>query len=61
MFGCLKERASKKRDCTEGKVETASNFIRELFANVNDMICSDYVEGSDKCDNLGKFHCFKSD
>lgn len=39
--------------CTEKNVDTITDWVREMFQGVVDLICSDYIEGSDKCEKLG--------
>lgn len=43
------------KGCTNTRIDTSLNFVRSLFGNVIDLICSEYTEGSDKCDQLGLF------
>ena len=53
LFACFKDRALKNRNCNETQVQTFNNFTKELFGGVIDLLCTDYAEGSKKCNDLG--------
>ena len=58
MYECYKDKTANNKDCNEEQVETFSAFVKELFGGVVDILCTDYVEGSDKCDKLGNFELY---
>ncbi|CAG2103781.1 unnamed protein product [Medioppia subpectinata] len=52
IFACSETRMRKVKGCNEQQVDVTLDWIRSLFGNVIDLICSDYTEGSDKCAQL---------
>ena len=54
IFECFEEKLTNLPSCNAKHVESASDLIKSIVQNVVDLICGDYVEGSDKCQNLGK-------
>ncbi|CAG2172557.1 unnamed protein product [Oppiella nova] len=54
IFPCISTKTKRIPVCTEQHVETALNFVKSMLGNAIDLICSDYTEGSDKCETLGR-------
>lgn len=52
VFKCLDEKAKAQSVCTEKHSETHKQFVRAFFDNAVNIICGDYNEQSDKCDNF---------
>ncbi|CAG2167406.1 unnamed protein product [Oppiella nova] len=52
IFSCSETRMRTVKGCTEQQIDITLDWIRSLFGNVIDLICSDYTEGSDKCSSL---------
>ena len=58
LFQCFSYKLTKAPSCNEKNVESISDLVRTIVGNVIDLICGDYVEGSDKCDSLGNLYGF---
>ncbi|CAG2103782.1 unnamed protein product [Medioppia subpectinata] len=54
IFPCIITKTKRIPVCTEQHVDTAMNFVRSMLGNAIDLLCSEYSEGSDKCDTLGR-------
>ncbi|XP_054155320.1 uncharacterized protein LOC128953824 [Oppia nitens] len=52
MYPCFYERTKRFPICSTKKVDTVSDFVRNIFDNMVGLICGDYTENSDKCDHL---------
>ncbi|CAG2113704.1 unnamed protein product [Medioppia subpectinata] len=53
IFPCFDEKLSPAPKCNQKGIDFVSDLIRSIAGNVVDLICGDYVEGSDKCTHLG--------
>jgi len=53
IFGCFEKKLQNAKHCNDKNIETVSDLIRSVIGNVVDLICGEYVEGSDKCAKLG--------
>ena len=53
FYRCIEDKLTKSKFCDAAKVKLFVNFFRDVSGNTIDLLCNDYVEGSDKCDKLG--------
>ncbi|XP_054155358.1 uncharacterized protein LOC128953859 [Oppia nitens] len=53
VYDCFETKLTPAKKCNEKHVQTLSDLMRNIAGNVVNLICGDYVEGSDKCTQLG--------
>jgi hypothetical protein len=51
IFTCIQERG--KKYCDDKELNEAQNLIRSMTGGVLGSLCTDYRDGSDKCQQLG--------
>ncbi|CAG2163584.1 unnamed protein product [Oppiella nova] len=51
---CIPRDVQGVQKCTPIAVDSMLGFIKSMTGNIIDMFCSDYTEGSDKCEKLEK-------
>ena len=53
ILSCMESSLAGAAKCTRNNILEATDFVRSLLGNTMEMICGDYLDGSDKCDKLG--------
>ncbi|CAG2172136.1 unnamed protein product, partial [Oppiella nova] len=56
ILECIPRDVQGVKKCTPIAVDSMLGFIRSMTGNIIDMFCSDYTEGSDKCEKLVSVH-----